>query len=463
MLGGPIRSLFCVNILYLHCHDAGRHISPHGHAVHTPHLARLAQGGTLFRNAHTAAPTCSPSRAALLTGRTPHEVGMLGLAHHGWGLTEGSPHLAPRLREHGFETVLCGIQHEINHYHPTPGLALGYDHEITPPSDELSLAAQDECIARTAAEWLTNRPSAAAPFLLTAGFFMPHRPFVSADPSQPYQDPRYVTVPAHLPDNAAVRQDIADYHASVAHFDQCVGVVLNGLEQSGLADDTLVIATTDHGIAFPGMKCNLTDRGTGVFLILRGPGFTGGETVDAMVSQLDVLPTILDAIGASTSPELSGRPLQPLAAGQTNQLHDHLFAEVTFHSSYEPMRSVRTDRYKYIRRFAPEQTTVQVSNCDNGPAKQHLLASGWERQRIAPIQLFDLAHDPGEAFNLAGQLDLAAVERELADQLDQWMQSTHDPLLQGAITPPPNVIATTHDSLSRQQAARRKRLASPSS
>ena len=448
-----------MNILYLHGHDAGRHISPHGHSVETPHLAALAHEGVLFRNAHCAAPTCSPSRAALLTGRYAHEVGMLGLAHHGWGLNDPSQHLAPQLGKLGFETVLCGIQHEINHYHPTPGKALGYEREITPAGDNATLPEQDEHIAEAAADWLKARAKTDSdrPFMLTAGFFMPHRPFLKADPNFPYQDSRYVEVPAHLPDVPAVRADVADYHASVAHFDRCVGTILQALETSGLAEDTLVVATTDHGIAFPGMKCSLTDRGTGVFLILRGPGFSGGQVVDGMVSHLDVVPTLAQALGHPIADTLTGKPLQSLASGDLDEIHEHLFAEVTFHSSYEPMRSVRTSRYKFIRRFDPKQTTVQTTNCDQGGTKAHLLTQGWDQQSVSAHELYDLELDPNEQRNLTGDPTLAVVEQALAQRLDEWMTATDDPLLAGPIERPEQVVRTTAESWQKQQTARAAR------
>ena len=390
----------------------------------------------MFRNAHCAAPTCSPSRAALLTGRYAHEVGMLGLAHHGWGLNDPAEHLAPRLGKLGFETVLCGIQHEINHYHATPGIALGYEREITPDAAGASLPEQDTKIAHAAADWLQARGGGDRPFMLTAGFFMPHRKFRAADSAQPYQDSRYVKVPNHLPDVAAVRDDVADYNASVAHFDACVGIVLKALDDAGLVEDTLVIATTDHGIAFPDMKCSLTDRGTGVFLMMRGPGFSGGQIVDAMVSHLDVVPTLLAALGHP--------------------------AEVTFHSAYEPMRSVRTPRYKLIRRFDPAQKTVRATNCDNGGAKTHLMQQGWDDRPVRASELYDLELDPTELQNRSGDLGLADIECELGQRLEAWMQYTHDPLLSGPISRPEHVVRTTTKSLQEQQVARTARARSSS-
>ena len=114
-----------MNILYLHTHDTGRYIQPYGYAVSTPNLMNLAREGTLFRQAYCAGPTCSPSRAGLLTGMSPHSCGMLGLAHRGFRLYDYHQHLARFLGDHGYETVLCGVQHEA----PDPGM-IGYRKNI---------------------------------------------------------------------------------------------------------------------------------------------------------------------------------------------------------------------------------------------------------------------------------------------------------------------------------------------
>ena len=113
------------NVIYIHTHDMGRYISPYGHAVPTPHLQRFAERSTLFRQAYCCGPTCSPSRAGLLTGVTPHESGMLGLAHRGFVFSHPELHLAAYLKEKGFLTVLCGMQHEFNSAWGTDALRRG--------------------------------------------------------------------------------------------------------------------------------------------------------------------------------------------------------------------------------------------------------------------------------------------------------------------------------------------------
>ena len=178
--------------------------------------------------------------------------------------------------------------------------------------------------------------------------------------------------------------------------------MLNALEVAGLADDTLVIFTTDHGMPFPGAKATLYDRGLGVMLILRGPEpFHRGRVIDAIVSHIDVYPTICDFLGIARPAFLQGVSLLPLVRGEVARVREEIFAGSTWHAAYEPQRAIRTTRFKYIRRWGDRRTPV-LPNTDDGPSKELLLRNGWADSEIPPEQLFDLLHDPNEAHNLVG-------------------------------------------------------------
>ncbi|GIV77522.1 MAG: putative sulfatase [Litorilinea sp.] len=423
------------NILYLHSHDTGRYIQPYGHAVATPHLQRLAEEGMLFRQAFCAAPTCSPSRAALLTGQAPHSSGMLGLAHRGFALHDYGQHLVHTLRRAGYRSILCGVQHVAR-----DASTIGYD-TILPTA---SRHAQD--VAPAAAEFLRSRPT--QPFFLDVGFFETHREF-----PEPVDNPDYCLPPAPLPDTPAVRQDMAAYKASARALDDGVGQVLEALDAAGLAQETLVIYTTDHGLAFPGMKCNLTDHGIGVSLILRGPGgFTGGQVCDAMVSHIDLFPTLCELIALEPPPWLQGRSLLPVIRGEVTEIHDAIFAEVTYHAAYEPQRAIRTQRYKYIRRFGDRRRPV-LPNCDDSPSKDVWLQAGWREREVAAEQLYDLVFDPNETCNLVDEPGLQEVRSELQARLQRWMEETDDPLLHGPVPPPPGAQINDPDGLSPREPA----------
>jgi arylsulfatase A-like enzyme len=246
---------------------------------------------------------------------------------------------------------------------------------------------------------------------------------------------------------------MADYVASARTMDACCGLVLDALEENGLAENTLVIATTDHGIAFPKSKCTLTDRGLGVYLILRGPGgFSGGQVVDGMVSQIDLYPTLCELLGHEPPSWLQGSSFLPLVRGERSEIHDELYGEVTHHAAYEPKRSIRTQRFKYIRRFLPAGTGPVLPNCDNGPSKRFLLRHGWAEQAPPVESLYDLALDPNEARDLAGDAAYAEVKADLAARLEQWMERTGDPLLRGHVARP-----------RRRRGAKRRRRSRPGS
>src|SRR4029453_7393206 len=134
-------------------------------------------------------------------------------------------------------------------------------------------------------------PRPPQPFFLSIGFFETHREFF--EPSS-VRDALYGQPPSHLPDTPETRADMASFKASARSLDQGGGAVLHGLDELGLVDDTVLVLTTDHGLPFPGAKATLTDRGLGVMLIVRGPhGFLGGHVTDALVSHVDLYPTLL--------------------------------------------------------------------------------------------------------------------------------------------------------------------------
>jgi arylsulfatase A-like enzyme len=412
-----------LNIVYIHSHDTGRHIQPYGHAVPTPNLQALAECGMVFRQAFCASPACSASRSALLTGMCPHSNGMLGLAHIGFSLMDYGKLLPHVLRKQGYFSALMGLQHLS--MKPTE---LGYDfvrnQKWPGPCDA-------RVVAPAAAEFLRQAPK--QPFFLDVGFSQTHRPFPLATPADKAE---YCLPPATLPDVPEIRADMAAFKASAREYDMGVRQVVAALEASGLMDKTIILCTTDHGLPFPGMKCNLTDYGLGVMMLLRIPGVTpAGSVCDAMVSHVDVLPTLFEILGIERPEWFEGKSFLPVLRRQADEVNDELFGELTYHGTYEPMRSVRTKRWKYIRRFG-DRKQVSLSNCDNGPSKEFALKNGWTDRPQAPEQLFDLVMDPNEAHNLASAEQWAGVREDLSRRLENWMKRTRDPLLNGPVPLP---------------------------
>lgn len=417
-----------MNVLYVHSHDTGRFIEPYGHPVPTPSLARFARTAVQFRQAFCAAPTCSPSRAALLTGRWAHSSGMTGLAHRGFRLADPRRHLAAFLARSGFETVLCGIQHE-----GPDARELGYGRVLPDaPAPGLAWPERDTANAESAAAWLRARGRRGTPFFLSFGMFATHREYPEAGPED---DPGHLMPPSPLPDAPEVRADCARYHASARQMDRCFGIVMEALASSGLAGDTVVLSTTDHGIAFPHMKCTLYDTGIGVSLMLRVPGIEPGVR-EAMVSQVDVYPTLCGLLGLERPPWLQGVSLEPVLRDPGATVREELFAEVTYHAAYEPMRCVRTPRNKLIRLYDGHDRYVPA-NIDDGPSKSLLVERGLLAERRERTMLFDLSFDPNERRNLAADPRHADTLHELSSRLDGWMRETSDPLLGGSRVPRP--------------------------
>ncbi len=423
------------NVLYLHSHDTGRHVQPYGHQVPTPNIQHLADQGVLFRQAFCTAPVCSGSRAALLTGQTTHSTGMLGLAHRGYRLTHPERHVVHVLRDHGYWTGMIGEQHV-----SADPSDVGYD--LVEEVD--STKVRD--VAPAATRLIAELAGAETPFFLSVGFFETHREYF--EPSS-IRDALYSRPPDNIVDTPETRRDMAAFKASARSLDQGVGAVLEALEEHHLADRTLVILTTDHGLAYPGAKATMYDRGIGVMLMLRGPGgFAGGHVRDELVSHLDVYPTICDVADIDRPSWLEGSSLVPLVTGQVDKVRDEVFAEVTFHAAYEPQRAVRTDRFKYMRRFDDDHRGRVLANLDDGPTKDVVLAAGLADLDPPVEALYDLWLDPAEGANRIDDPRLADVLADLRGRLRDWMERTDDPLLRGPVAPAPGTETNTVDQVS---------------
>jgi arylsulfatase A-like enzyme len=240
---------------------------------------------------------------------------------------------------------------------------------------------------------------------------------------------------------------MASFVESARSLDRGVGAVLDALEEQGLAENTLVICTTDHGIAFPGAKASLTDGGLGVFLIMRGPGFPAGAVVDSMVSHIDIFPTICELVGVDVPDFVQGRSLMPIVQGEADSVRDEIFAEGTFHAAYEPQRAIRTANWKYVRRF-DGRTEPVLPNVDDSAGKSLWIEHGWPPWLLEQEQLYDLVVDPGETRNVVHDPANADVVRELSARLEQWMRDTGDPLLDGPVAPPPGAEINDPDQRS---------------
>jgi len=415
------------NILMVITHDTGRHLGCYGRGVETPNIDRLAGEGVIFTNFFCTAPTCSPSRASFLTGRYPHSNGLIGLTHRGFRLNPDEPLLPVLLAQKGYSTHLFGLQHESSDSH-----SLGYQKVLR--------GETNSCLNVTplVLEFLTEKPE--EPFFVMVGFSETHRPFPNDVSIYDVQGLSY------LPDDLDVRRDVAALNILVRRVDEKMGEILNALDKTGLRDNTLVIYTTDHGIAFPGAKATLFDPGIEIALLMRGPsGFEGGKRVNALLSNIDFLPTILDLCDIPIPKKVQGKSMLSLVHGELEKLHDRIFVEQTYHAAYDPMRGVRTERYKYIRSYE-ERPFWFPPNVDGGLSKEFVRRLGYFDRPRPTEMLFDLIADPIERKNLAGDPDHADLLEEMRSMVETWMQETDDPMRKGCVPPHPGARVTPPDS-----------------
>ena len=414
-----------LNIIYIHSHDTGKYTQPYGHAIPTPNIQKLAEEGVLFRQAFCANPTCSPSRASLLTGQWAHSCGMGGLANRGWSLPFPGHLIMHTLKQAGYVTAMAGFQHVVKDVSTA-----GYTRVLS--QEKGKSGAEEHAVA-----FLSEKHD--QPFFLDVGFGETHRRGAGFD-NQPAgeekTDPRYVKPPAPFLDTPDTRQDMAEYIDAARTLDYKMGQVFEAVDRNGLTDNTMIICTTDHGLAFPNMKCHLTDHGIGVMLIVRGPNdFKGGKVIDGMVSQVDLFPTICELIDIENPSWLQGTSIIPLIHGE-EEIHQEIFAEVNYHCCYEPQRAVRTKRWKYIRRY-DQATTLAMPNCDEGISKTYMIEHNWHQKPVESERLYDLVYDPGETNNLAYDNQHQETLEEMRHKLDLWRQETEDPLWENSIMMPP--------------------------
>ena len=423
-----------MNILYIHTHDSGRIISPYGYHVTTPNIENLCNDSMLFQNAFSVAPTCSPSRAGLLTGVYPHQNGMLGLAQRGFELKK-ELHVVSTLKKYGYHTVLCGVQHEVGYYtdHGRGKEILGYDEDISGDNtnyEEKELIKWDEVNANNLVQWLDNNKD--KKFFISFGMHATHRAF--PDDIHPDEIVDYSQPPFNIPNNQITREDYAKFKTSLRTVDDNVGLVIDALKKFELYEKTIIILTTDHGVAFPFAKCTLNDSGVGVMLSVRVPGSLQKiRSYEGLISQIDVLPTLYELLDIPIPEYLEGKSFANLFKGKNYSGDDKVYSEINFHTSYEPVRSIRTKRYKYIRFFDKSYLQINKSNIDNSPVKSFYLDNGLEKQEKDEECLYDLYYDKYEKNNLVNNKSYRNILNTMRKYLYEFMLRTNDPLLDGPI------------------------------
>ncbi|NLX95974.1 MAG: sulfatase [Rhodopirellula sp.] len=461
----PLQAAQRPNILFILTEDQGAqlgHIGTPG--LQTPHMDALARSGMYFRNVFVAYPVCSASKAALYTGLHNHANGILNntvnYAKHAAQLTPQErkhplylsngvhasiPTLVERLQAAGYYQ---GATHKL---HVAPVEKFPYD-EFIRHNNRAEVAGFIARAAKTGKPWhlFYNIPNS-------------HRPFPNSEKVQIRVKPDEVKLPAYLPDTPVVRRDWAEYLAAIEAADQVVGEGLAALRASGQEANTIIVFMGDHGPCFPHGKMTPYDLGLRVPLIIRTPSMQAGVISDALASELDLTPTLLDLLGLEALPKSHGVSLRPVLEGRPGATgHRFIYAEIS-HRGVLPNtgmqeRSIYDGRWHLIYRekLTPPWRQVQADSKDwkpwgnrtyaevvrgkaQFPVPFRILAEMDPQNlggKVQPLELYDLQIDPDELHNLVGNVDARMHRDRLYAALRQWVRDTADPAVQPPPTPP---------------------------
>ncbi len=417
VLGGiaPTASAVPPNIVVFLADDVGwKDIGCYGNdVVRTPNIDSLAERGLKFDRAFLTVSQCSPSRISILTGQYPHATGAEDLH---MPLPEGSKILPSHLKEAGY---FSGHMKK-THYGKFASRQFDwYEKGLDRFGDFLDATKGN-------------------PFFLWVGFVDAHRPYAPYAVEPPH-DPRQVKVPRYLADTWETRVELALYYDEITRMDGVIGDFVATLEARGLRDDTLVIFLSDNGMPFPRAKGTVYDSGIGTPLVMSWPNeIEAGSTYAGLTSVVDLAPTLLDLAGVDVSGrEFQGASIARVMRGENVPGRRYVFSERNWHDCDDHIRSVRTERFKFIRNAyldIPHGTPADLGGSTSFKSLLALKAQG----KLAPeqkslfqvprprVELYDLERDPGEFVNIAATEDGKKVAQELEAVLDRWVRDTGD-------------------------------------
>lgn len=429
------------NILLIVSEDNGQELSCYGDKnVKTPHLDSLAEKGMLFESGYVTQAVCSPSRGSIFTGLYPHQNGQIGLATHKYAMFKKWPTTYSKMQGAGYYTGMLGK----THINPKSIVEDYIDFRAIPQSNfaKRNLAAY----AKKSAEFFQKAGD--KPFFLTVNYPDAHHPLqnqVQGRPAKPLTPDQVGEIPYIGASNERMHQIVTAYYNCMIRLDDCVGELLEALEKSGKADNTLVIYIGDHGAQLPRGKIFATEAGMKVPYIVMWPGkVKGGVRSEKLVSTIDLMPTFCDLAKTVAPKGLPGRSLVPLITGQSDDWRSHLGYERNSDAVnlYFPQRALRNDRYKIIwsplaAQGRPDSGAVDYISQKKWEkcsfTEEELKALPEEAQKLyqtwinpPEFQLYDLKNDEWEFKNLAGNPEYAAVEKSLKEELARWMKETND-------------------------------------
>lgn len=409
------------NLVFIIADDCTfRDIGCYGGQARTPNIDRLATEGLKFNRCFQSAPMCSPTRHNLYTGLYPVKSG--AYPNHTFA-RPGTQSIVHYLKPLGYRVALSGK----THIAPKEVFPFEYSGKNSNPDTEAIDHFFGEC------------KESDAPFCLFACSNEPHTPWNQGDPSA--YPPEKNELPPYLGDTPFVREQFSKYLAEITYFDGQVGEILELVDKHALRDNTLVMVVSEQGNSLPFAKWTCHEMGLGSAMIVRWPGkVKPGSETEAMVEYCDVTPTFVEAAGGTPSPVLDGKSFLQVLLGKTDHHKDATFGLMTTRGIIDgndcyPIRSVRDDKYRLIWNLNSGETFRNT--CTTSREFQSMLeaaAAGDERakwvtenyQHRPEFQLYDVAADPMEMNNLAGDPQYRTVVAQLKSKLDAWMKSQGD-------------------------------------
>lgn len=410
-----------------------RHSTPYGSKeIRTPNMQTMADHGMVFDRAYVASPSCCPSRTALLTGLMPENNGVVG-NHESANLKPGTTSLMTNLIDLGYTVIWTG-----KIAHGTTGAELVDKRIQVVRGSGRGILERMEAI-----ESCLDAVPKSSPVAVFIGSTDTHTPW--AKPAEVRSTPDKVELPPKTYDTPAARKEMGRYVESVETVDRIVGRTREMINTHLDAENTLVLYTSDHGQAWPFGKWGLYEDGIRTSLLAVWPGkIKPGVRTGAMVSWIDIVPTLIDIAGGTVPEGIDGRSFKQVLLGTTDAHRDHIFAVHKGDKAMNvyPIRSVRTEQWKYILNLHPEfRYTTHMDLAPQGTAHCHAAWPSWieaaktDPQAAAFLQayhsrpgeeLYDLGTDPDEKVNLAGEPEHQEPLAELRALVRDRMREVND-------------------------------------
>ena len=425
------------NILLITVDDLGKNLSCYGDDVtQTPNIDGLAHRGIIFENGYVTQSSSSPSRSSILTGLYPHSNGHIGLSNHGFMITRNDINNIPSyLKMKGYKNGIIGK------LHVSPAKIFPFDYA----KQDVHETRDMKLVVERAEEFILS--AGKKPFFLYLNYFDPHAPFLEQVNNHPKNVVKIEDVhPFNFQgvDNPEQLQRIVDYYNCVKRLDEGIGMLLKKLEVLDVLENTLIIFVGDNGASFARAKCACYESSVNVPFYISWPQqIKENISSEALVSTVDIFPTIIDIMGDKIPNSIQGKSLLPILKEDVDKIRSYLFTEFNYHGKmlnhFYPRRTIRNEQYKLILNLAAKHITNGLTGIDGDTSfnmsqqskyKGTCVEEVYNRLQSPPeIEFFNLSKDPYEKNNLSKKKEYKEIVEVMREKLEMWMIETNDPFL----------------------------------